>query len=225
MRIPRPVVGYTVAALRWISVRWSSADELFYPHTIMTGQWACRTTEAETLPISALRIPPWPRLPMTISPTPSSSAIAHDLLGYPSHPEVGPANGSSGDLYPPDQPPEHLSALLLVLVVERAVVTYGAGSIQEVGHPLDVNDVQLGSSALGEIYGCPSGKLGLLGAVGGHQDLRREDLHFKRLLAAIRPTVMIPLAPQKRRAKTSGGDTQDAEAPSPGIPALVLYLK
>jgi hypothetical protein len=42
--------------------------------TIKTGQCACLTTEEETLPIRALRTPPKPRLPMTMSPTPSSSA-------------------------------------------------------------------------------------------------------------------------------------------------------
>ena len=42
--------------------------------TTRTRQWACRTTESETLPIKALPIPPEPRLPTTTSPTPRSSA-------------------------------------------------------------------------------------------------------------------------------------------------------
>src|SRR5215207_4344080 len=46
----------------------------FYLRTTKTGQWACRTTESETLPIKALLIPPNPRLPTTTSPTPNSSA-------------------------------------------------------------------------------------------------------------------------------------------------------
>src|SRR5215204_6173215 len=36
-----------------------------------TGQWACRTTNSETLPIRARSTPPTPRLPSTISPAPS----------------------------------------------------------------------------------------------------------------------------------------------------------
>src|SRR5215211_8993802 len=42
----------------------------FYFRTTKTGQWACRTTESDTLPIKALLIPPNPRLPTTTSPTP-----------------------------------------------------------------------------------------------------------------------------------------------------------
>src|SRR3712207_1339087 len=44
--------------------------------TTITGQWACLTTESETLPIKALLIPPRPRLPITMRPAPSSSANA-----------------------------------------------------------------------------------------------------------------------------------------------------
>jgi hypothetical protein len=47
---------------------------IFSGRTISTGQWAWRTTESETLPISARLTPPKPRLPITISPAPSSSA-------------------------------------------------------------------------------------------------------------------------------------------------------
>ena len=46
----------------------------FSGRTIKTGQWAWRTTESETLPISARLTPPKPRLPITMSPAPSSSA-------------------------------------------------------------------------------------------------------------------------------------------------------
>jgi uncharacterized membrane protein YphA (DoxX/SURF4 family) len=44
--------------------------------TTKTGQGACRTTESETLPASALLIRPRSRLPTTIRATPSSSASA-----------------------------------------------------------------------------------------------------------------------------------------------------
>jgi hypothetical protein len=45
-----------------------------YLRTTMTGQWAWRTTESETLPMRARLIPPRPRLPITIKPAPSWSA-------------------------------------------------------------------------------------------------------------------------------------------------------
>src|ERR671911_3162839 len=47
-----------------------------YSRTIMTGQWACLTTESDTLPISARLTPPSPLLPITIRSAPSSSAKA-----------------------------------------------------------------------------------------------------------------------------------------------------
>ena len=34
------------------------SSERFYSRTTITGQWACLTTEPETLPIKALLIPP-----------------------------------------------------------------------------------------------------------------------------------------------------------------------
>ena len=48
----------------------------FSGRTTNTGQWACLTTESETLPISARRTPPSPLLPITIRSAPSSSAKA-----------------------------------------------------------------------------------------------------------------------------------------------------
>ena len=42
--------------------------------TTKTGQWACLTTESETLPVRDRLIPPLPLLPMTIRPAPSSCA-------------------------------------------------------------------------------------------------------------------------------------------------------
>src|SRR3712207_2186159 len=210
MRIPRPVVGYSGSSPLDFGAMVIGRRAPLPPHAhhgaVSVPHHGVRNT--------AHQRPPYPAVVATAhNDQPRSQLLgqAHDLLGYPSHPEVAPANGPPGDLYPPEQLPEHLSALLLVLVVEQAVVTYGAGSIQEVGHPLDVNYVRLGSSALGEIYGCPGGQLGLLGAVGGQQDLRMEDLHFERLLAAIRPTVMIPLAPQRHASYQRGG-TQKAGA-------------
>ena len=56
------------AILRAYPARCSSG------RTIITGQWAWRTTESETLPISARLTPPRPLLPMTMSPAPTSSA-------------------------------------------------------------------------------------------------------------------------------------------------------
>jgi hypothetical protein len=44
-----------------------------YSRTIRTGQWACLTTESETLPIKARLTPPNPLLPMMIKPAPISS--------------------------------------------------------------------------------------------------------------------------------------------------------
>jgi hypothetical protein len=38
-----------------------------YPQTTRTGQWACPTTESQTLPIRARRTLPRPLLPITIS--------------------------------------------------------------------------------------------------------------------------------------------------------------
>jgi hypothetical protein len=46
------------------------------PRTTTTELEACRTTESETLPISARLIPPSPRLPTAMSPAPTSSARA-----------------------------------------------------------------------------------------------------------------------------------------------------
>src|ERR687897_2238510 len=45
----------------------------YYSRTIRTGQWACLTTESETLPISARLTPPNPLLPRMIKPAPISS--------------------------------------------------------------------------------------------------------------------------------------------------------
>ena len=45
-----------------------------YSLTIVTGQWACLTTESEMLPISALLILPRPLLPITINPASRSAA-------------------------------------------------------------------------------------------------------------------------------------------------------
>ena len=45
-----------------------------YSRTMVTGQWACRTTASETLPNKALLSLPWPLLPITINPAPISSA-------------------------------------------------------------------------------------------------------------------------------------------------------
>ena len=45
-----------------------------YSRTMVTGQWACRTTESDTLPMSALLILPCPLLPITINPAPISWA-------------------------------------------------------------------------------------------------------------------------------------------------------
>jgi hypothetical protein len=52
--------------------------------TTKTGQWACLTTDSETLPIKARLIPPCPRLPITMSPAPISSPKATiSLSGLP----------------------------------------------------------------------------------------------------------------------------------------------
>src|ERR671913_2245935 len=45
----------------------------FSRRTIITGQWAWRTTESETLPIKARLTPPRPLLPITIRPASISS--------------------------------------------------------------------------------------------------------------------------------------------------------
>jgi hypothetical protein len=47
-----------------------------YSLTMVTGQWACRTTASETLPNKALPSLPWPLLPITINPAPISSATS-----------------------------------------------------------------------------------------------------------------------------------------------------
>src|ERR671917_301541 len=55
-----------------------------YSRTTNTGQWACLTTDSETLPTSALLRPPRPLLPITIVPTPSSSlSLTISLSGCP----------------------------------------------------------------------------------------------------------------------------------------------
>src|SRR5918996_1114127 len=55
-----------------------------YSRTTNTGQWACLTTDSETLPISALLTAPRPLLPITIVPTPSSSlSFTISLSGSP----------------------------------------------------------------------------------------------------------------------------------------------
>src|SRR5688572_15338820 len=55
-----------------------------YSRTIRTGQWACLTTDSETLPIRDLFRPPRPLLPITIVPTPSSSlSLTISLSGSP----------------------------------------------------------------------------------------------------------------------------------------------
>src|SRR5215208_735583 len=48
----------------------SGLQRFRYSRTTKTGQWACLTTESETLPIKARLIPPRPLLPSTISPAP-----------------------------------------------------------------------------------------------------------------------------------------------------------
>src|ERR671920_1693994 len=55
-----------------------------YSRTTNTGQWACLTTDSETLPISDLLSPPRPLLPITIVPAPSSSlSFTISLSGSP----------------------------------------------------------------------------------------------------------------------------------------------
>ncbi len=80
----RPKRNYQYRGIREISCSWEAryrgaSKELVRPgcvphlRTTRTGQWACRTTLSETLPIRARLKPPSPRLPMTISPAPNSS--------------------------------------------------------------------------------------------------------------------------------------------------------
>src|SRR5215203_5862750 len=55
-----------------------------YLRTTNTGQWACVTTDSETLPIKALFRAPRPLLPITIAPAPSSSlGFTISLSGSP----------------------------------------------------------------------------------------------------------------------------------------------
>src|ERR671917_1800498 len=69
-----------------------------YSRTTNTGQWACLTTDSETLPISALLRPPSPLLPITIVPTPSSSlSLTISLSG-------SPVSRCVSATFPPDSP-------------------------------------------------------------------------------------------------------------------------
>ena len=68
--IPGPRLQY----LRRVSSHHYLGTYSFSGRTTITGQWACSMTLLETLPMSALRIPPWPLLPITTKPAPNSSA-------------------------------------------------------------------------------------------------------------------------------------------------------
>jgi hypothetical protein len=65
------IVGLSFSALFFCLFHTSSC---YSWRATKTGQWACLTTESETLPIRALLTPPCPRLPIAISPASISSA-------------------------------------------------------------------------------------------------------------------------------------------------------
>jgi hypothetical protein len=69
-----PLGGSSTAVTR---SRFSTYEYRCYSsRTTNTGQCACRKTASDTLPVSALLIPPTPRAPITIRPAPISSAKA-----------------------------------------------------------------------------------------------------------------------------------------------------
>src|SRR5829696_6826922 len=57
-----------------LEVAFSEVAAYAHSRTMVTGQWACLTTESDTLPSSALLILPRPLLPITIKPVPISCA-------------------------------------------------------------------------------------------------------------------------------------------------------
>ena len=75
-----------------------------------------------------------------VAPTPHDDKVrfqllsqTHDLFAHYSHPEVGSGHSPATNFHPPGQLPEHLPGLLLHLLVEQSVKTYGAGAVgQEV---------------------------------------------------------------------------------------------
>src|SRR5918993_2157287 len=144
-----------------------------FARTTITGQWAWRNTLSETLPAKVRLILPRPRF----------VGQPHYLLGYPSHSEVGLVHHSTGDLHPPGELSERLSGLFFDHLVEPAIITRGAIAVlHELGQRFDIDHVQLGGGAFGYLDGRSGGQLGLLGAVGGQQHLRIQQIALRHNL-------------------------------------------
>jgi hypothetical protein len=83
----------------------------------------------------------------------------------------------TGDLHPPGELPERLSGLFFDHLVELAVITRGTMAVlHEVGKRFDIDQVQLGAGAFGQLDSRSGGQLGLHGAVGRQQDLRAQQI-------------------------------------------------
>src|SRR3712207_9358677 len=90
----------TATALCWVSARWSSAGG----HLLAHDHNGAVSAPHDGVRITAHQRPPYPAVAATAHDDQPHSQLlgqAHDLVGHTSHPEMGPGNGTSANLYPP----------------------------------------------------------------------------------------------------------------------------
>src|SRR5215210_1265061 len=133
--------------------------------------------------MSARLIPPRPRLPITISPVPMSSAKSTiSAAAAPTLDELPRPHPLSSV----SSPPLHRGAYELAALA-RAPAPLGEERVAAridvgVSWLLDENNMQFGAGAVSQLESGCSGELGILGAVGCQKHGRGEDAHSLHLL-------------------------------------------